>query len=148
MKNKKLFLEKEYTKIFNNLGYKPDDVFGYWYTLNGEDWDLVDKEGFNLKDEIYDIGRDFGIIALLKAQVCDWLRTEPYMYVEVYKHFDRMDFSVRIAMGNFKKIEVNGFFDDYYVAQEEGIKECLKRIKIKLYEIFFRHRIFRRNSRK
>ena len=51
-----------------------EPCFGYYYTLNGKDWEFGENESYNLLDEFYNIGPKFTLIAPLYQQAFRWFR--------------------------------------------------------------------------
>jgi len=85
-KLEKEFIPYEQALALKELGFD-EPCFGYYYTLNGKDWEFGENESYNLLDEFYNIGPKFTLIAPLYQQCWRWFR-EKYNLLGIVGYCD------------------------------------------------------------
>jgi hypothetical protein len=115
------FVPYEKALALKELGFN-EPCFGYYYTLNGKDWNFAEKtEYFRLDDEM-NIGGKFTISAPLYQQAFRWFRENYNLFGQVNIH---TYFIYKISNDGFEMIKQ---YDKLTNTYEEAELACLKKL--------------------
>ena len=78
----KEFIPYEQALVLKELGFD-EPCLGYYYTLNGKDWEFGENESYNLLDEIYNIGPKFSLLAPIYRQAFKFFREKYNLYHKI-----------------------------------------------------------------
>jgi len=117
----KEFVSYEQALALKELGFD-EQCFGYYYTLNGKNWNFADKvEYCKLNDEM-DIGGKFTISAPLYQQAFRWFREE----------HDLFGYTLPRANTKTQKLHFTNNIDArenvFYETHEEAEQACLDKL--------------------
>lgn len=127
------FVTFEQAKKFKELNYGKSNkhAYGYYYTIDGQNWKFASESKFDYLNEQMDIGPNFYIVVPLKQQAFKWFEEEHAMFVDC-----QTDTTINEVLGHAMKIKSWKFppiIVGNWIDKQEAELACVEKL-IKIVE--------------
>jgi len=119
----KEFVPYELALKLKELGFN-EPCFGYYFTLNGTDWNFADNYEFYQIDDQLNIGHKFTLLAPIFQQAFRWFREKYDMSGEINSYYSDKKWSFNYDIVTIYKEKASDRFDAY----EEAELACLEKL--------------------
>ena len=125
MKIENEFIPYKQALSLKSIGFD-EPCFGYYYTINGKDWQFAEKtEYYRLDDEI-NIGPRFSLLAPLYQQAFRWFREKYNLWNIIYPR-DGWNYAIQ-QIDNIPSVFGESYHNTEMKTYEDAELECLKKL--------------------